>query len=399
MCVVELSRTKAETKVNGASYSQALCTILQIGLVDLLRSFDIAPAAVVGHSSGEIAAAYCSGALSHNSAVKVAYLRGVCASQIVAPAGSSLGMMAVSKSPSEFEQLLLVHPKSHGWSKVSVGCINSAKNITLTGDSQQLLELKEILDAEGIFARKLAVEIAYHSPFMASISKEYLESMGQLDEDNRPEHNSSKIVMWSSVTGHVSSRKELSSPDYWVRNLLEQVKFSEALDDLCTNMTELSRIHEDSSICLVEVGPHAALRRPVQDILRAQPSFKGINYTSVLVQEKSALRSALDVVGSLYCAGYSIDLVKINSPQQKDLRALSGLPSYPFNHSQRYWIESQLSENFRFRKFARHDLLGLPDLDTNSLNAKWRNVIRVSENPWVLDHTVSSQTDDKIDRR
>ena len=387
--VAELSRTKAETKVNNASYSQALCTILQIGLVDLLRSFDITPAAVVGHSSGEIAAAYCSGALSHNSAVKIAYLRGVYASQIVAPDGSSLGMMAVSKSPSEFEQLLIAHPKSHGWSKVSVGCINSSKNITLTGDFQQLLELKKILDAEGVFARKLAVEIAYHSPFMASISKSYLESMGQLDEDNRPEHNNSKIVMWSSVTGHVSSRKELCSPDYWVRNLLEQVKFSEALEDLCTNMTELSRIQEDSSICLVEVGPHAALRRPVQDILRAQSSFKGINYASVLVQDKSALLTALDVVGFLYCAGCNIDLVKINSPQQKDLRALSGLPSYPFNHSQRYWIESQLSENFRFRKFARHDLLGLPDLDTNSLNAKWRNVIRVSENPWVLDHTMS----------
>ena len=66
------------------------------------------------------------------------------------------------------------------------------------------------------------------------------------------------------------------------------------------------------------------------------------------------------------------------------------LPSYPFNHSKRYWDESRISKNFRFRKHPRHELLGTPVPDWNQLEPRWRNFLRVSESSWIVEHEVST---------
>jgi acyl transferase domain-containing protein len=70
---------------------------------------------------------------------------------------------------------------------------------------------------------------------------------------------------------------------------------------------------------------------------------------------------------------------------------LIDLPPYSFNHTQSYWPEGRLSKNFRFRKFARHDLIGAPVPDWNSQDPKWRNIIRIAETPWLKDHKVTGR--------
>lgn len=112
-----------------------------------------------------------------------------------------------------------------------------------------------------------------------------------------------------------------------------------------------------------------------------------IGYNSALKMGLSATATILHLVGELRCHGYVVDLLAANNISGKpNVTMLVDLPAYRFNHSQIYWHESRLSKNFRFRKHPRHELLGTPTADWNHLEAKWRNIIKETENPWIKDH-------------
>jgi acyl transferase domain-containing protein len=100
----------------------------------------------------------------------------------------------------------------------------------------------------------------------------------------------------------------------------------------------------------------------------------------------SSANRLFETLGQLYCLGYAVDLIRANELHKVDTRCLSDLPEYPFDTSRRYWHESQASKNHRFRKHARHDLLGVRVHDWNPLAPRWRNCIRLLENPWIEDH-------------
>lgn len=201
--------------------------------------------------------------------------------------------------------------------------------------------------------------------------------------------------MFSSVTGTKISISELSLPDYWVTNMVSKVKFSDALIHLTSYVLEDrertlgSRSGRD---LLIEIGPHSALQRQVKDTISELGKTDHVGYDSILERNVSALRSCLSLMGRLRCNGSMVDLVTINSPKTSEaaFQMLTDLPEYPFNHSQTFWQESRISKNFRFRNFARHELLGTPSADWNPLEHKWRNIIKRSDNPWIEDHKGSS---------
>jgi len=143
---------------------------------------------------------------------------------------------------------------------------------------------------------------------------------------------------------------------------------------------------------LLEVGPHSTLQGAVRDVLKEIGKDKKTTYNSILVRNISALQTTMEVAGQLHCTGYPLDVAKVNSRGVGDFKSsvvLTDLPEYPFNHSQSYWHESRFSgTGYRFRKFPRLDLVGTPAWDWNPLEAKWRNIIRVSEIPWIEDHKV-----------
>jgi len=149
----EILKPEAESQIQNAIYSQPLCTALQCALVDLLHSVGIRATAVVGHSSGEIAAAYASGALSLGDAITVAYNRGICSSAIK----RSGAMGAVGLGRREIEPLL--RPG------VVIGCENSPESVTISGDSDAvdavLADVK--ISRPEVLARRLRVDKAYHS--------------------------------------------------------------------------------------------------------------------------------------------------------------------------------------------------------------------------------------------
>jgi len=380
--------------------SQAACTALQIALIDLLSTWNITPARVTGHSSGEICAAYCVGALTRESALRIAYYRGIVSAKLIHRNG---GMMAVLI---EEERLVpyLEKVKAEMSGELVMACFNSPKNITVSGDQELIDRLKVLLKEEDVFCRKLKVKNAYHSGHMVAVANEYLDLIGDISS-NLSESGKArqKAFMFSTVTGLQVPLAELRKPEYWISNMISPVKFVQGLSKMCSEAigrTKLGvdRVTELQLQDLLEIGPHPALNTAIRETLSLEPHLSTTGYSYLVSRNDSALDFSLRCAGKLFCSGYPVDLLAVNSSNQFDndnqsLRPqmLVDLPPYEFNHSQTYWGEGRLSKNFRFRKFPRHDLLGGPVPDWNVQDPKWKHTIRVSENPWLKDHKVTGR--------
>lgn len=396
--------------INLPEYSQPLTTCLQIALVDLLRSFGITPSALLGHSSGEIAAAYAAGALSHASAVRAASSRGALSKALAdQPDVTGLSMMAVGLSRQHVDPFLdQLRGELLGELNVSVGCINSPKSVTLTGRTTELTILASWFRKDNIFARMLRVPLAYHSRFMSAIADSYSAAIGSLNDEGRDgsgqrESRQSLVPMVSSVTGDLVEPQSLRSAAYWARNLTSPVEFEKAFARLMAlnEQQQESDTTQDQQVKIthvLEIGPHSALATYVRENLKAIPAGAGGRrpaYVPTLVRNRNSSSTLLQAVGALHCAGYPVDLLAANSLSEarspRPSPPTTPPPRYPFNHTRSYWAESRLSKNFRFRETARHDLLGSRALDWNPQVAQWRNVIRLAEVPWLQDHTINGE--------
>ncbi|KAH7413553.1 hypothetical protein DE146DRAFT_626698 [Phaeosphaeria sp. MPI-PUGE-AT-0046c] len=369
-------------KIHNPSVSQPLCTVLQIALVDLLRSWDVMPAVVIGHSSGEIAAAYATGALSHESACVVAYHRGQVAEQArnasISDPGAMLSVNLTEREVLAHLSLLRTTEKE----TISVACINSASNLTLSGPSSHLDTLKEMLQKQEIFAQKVNTGVAYHSPAMHPFSDDYAKSMGHLQADS---NNSTGIVMVSSVTACPVAADVLSQPQYWVENLLSPVRFAEALNCMAdSSILRRLPLWTRPISDVIEIGPHATLRRSCKE------TVGHLNYHSALRRGQTPQTSILKVAGALFVHGHNVCILKSNGySHDGSTSLLTDCPAYPFDHSKRYWSESRLSKDHRMRACTRGYLLGTPAHDWNPLQPRWRNWLSVESFPWLADHVVN----------
>ena len=359
---------------------------MQIALVDLLASFNIRPIAVTGHSSGEIGSAYTIGALSHEDAIAVAYHRGTVSATIKAKSGLSGAMLAMGMAKAD--ALPLIQGLKSG--RAVVACENSPSSITVSGDESTVSELLDILQAQRIFARKLFVDTAYHSHHMEVVADDYLKALDGLEVQK-----SNGIQFFSSVTGEQADVRELNTK-YWVANMVSEVKFSDSLRKMCQEATVGKKRRKKSGTpeidMLIEVGPHAALAGPIKQILQTGfTNNKTISYGSVLARNTNGVDTTLKLIEKLYEKGYKLDFASINRANGTESKqVLVDLPPYAWNHSTPLWAESRLSRAYRNRKYPRTDLLGVLDKNSNSLEPRWRNVIRPSEIPWIRDHKVQS---------
>ncbi|KAL2044071.1 hypothetical protein ABVK25_012501 [Lepraria finkii] len=161
--------SKACSGIEDGTIAQPATTALQIALVDFIYSVGIHPKAVLGHSSGEIAAAYAAGALSHKAAISVSYHRGCVAKICKRVLQTNGAMIAVGLGEVDIQTYIAQVPKGI----VSVACVNSPSNTTVSGNEAAILDLQRMLNNDNIFNRKLKVNIAYHSPHLQVAAGEY----------------------------------------------------------------------------------------------------------------------------------------------------------------------------------------------------------------------------------
>ncbi|KAL2060530.1 hypothetical protein VTL71DRAFT_9171 [Oculimacula yallundae] len=381
-----LSENSAKLDIDSPALSQPTVTAVQVALVELLESWSVAPHAVIGHSSGEIAAAFAVGAISRESAWRIAYHRGVLSATL-----NSGAMIAVGLGAGKAEEYMKKISDPNTARSLTVACVNSPKSVTISGDVEAIQVLSDLLTEDHIFSRKLRVTNAYHSPFMQPIADDYHRLIGRIIPRDIPD-SLSRTKFFSSLLGKETSKEKLLDPSYWVRNLLSPVEFNNGLEAMIMAAKSEMKSKSVSIHHFIEVGPHSALKSPIRDILQSIPGTADVAYTSLLFKSRSAHQTILEAAGWLFSRGHQLAMAAINISPDLDAcppKMLVDLPAYQFDHSTTYWNESRLSKEYRFRKFPRHDLLGAPVPDWNRSNAVWGHWLRVKENPWIKDHVVT----------
>ncbi|RYP11167.1 hypothetical protein DL764_000238 [Monosporascus ibericus] len=379
--IEEVLKAKGESRLHEAELAQPATTAIQIALVDLAKEWGIVPDSVIGHSSGEIGAAYAAGYLSQHQAIKVAYFRGF--SSGMAKKGCGKGsMLAVGIGEYDVEPYLDMLTQG----VAVVACQNSPSSTTVSGDDAAISELSEILSQESIFNRKLNVETAYHSHHMQAAAGDYKAALEDIVGNPSP---NTGIEMFSTVTGSLKS--DGFGSDYWIENLVSKVKFCDGLQALCeSKQASFSSRSSQAQRIFVEIGPHGALAGPARQCMADLVVPMPYSYTSALVRGTGAVQSALTMAGQVFNQGYPLNLAAVSASNEtsKHASVLYNLPSYPWDHTKRHWNESRLSRDYRFRKHPYHDLLGFRMTDNSPLRPSWRHMIGVEGLPWLRDHVV-----------
>jgi len=378
--ISELCRPKAESRIHEPAYAQPLTTAVQIALVDLLAEIGVVPDVVVGHSSGEIAAAYGAGLMGFEDAMTASYFRGKGTSELLARDG---GMLAVGASPIVVEDYIKEVGEGHG--RMRIACFNSPSSVTVSGDAAAIQQLAEVLEGNGVFNRKLLTNgAAYHSHQMVPLAEKYAISLAGLKPTPA---GLSSVRMVSSVTGEELEEHTILDGEYWVRNLLSPVRFSQAVKFMLEQQSDSGSID-----AIVEIGPHSQLAGPIKQILKTLPKSLGnVAYTNALRRGSDAEETMLQCLGFLCIQGCAISTQRLSNDIQKELPSLCDLPPYPFDHTRKFWHETRISRDYRNRPHLPHELLGTLSPDVNRVEPRWRRFLSTKESPWLRKHVIQGQ--------
>ena len=359
----ELKIPSDTSRVDQAEISQPLCTAIQLALLEVYFAAGIRPSAVVGHSSGEIAAAYATKAISMEEAIIIAYYRG-----FVCKNSGAKGGMAVVGLDSETSRSLL-RPG------VGIACENSHSSTTISGDKDVLLPVLEEAKERhhGVLARELKVDVAYHSHHMQDPSEQYSRLLEDEFASRQVCRERMTLPMYSSLRNEKIISSAKFSTEYWVENLLSPVQFQTAVTNL---------MREQERHLILEVGPHSALAGPIRQICSSIGA--NCNYCTTLTRGSHSTKSLLTAFGTLYQRGIPVRWEKL-IPQGE---VLTDLPNYPWKHSTLYWYESRLSRAWRKRSTGHHELLGLRVPQSTDLDPIWRVMLNIEDVPWLADHKV-----------
>ncbi|KAF2188519.1 PKSKA1 [Zopfia rhizophila CBS 207.26] len=375
----ELTSARSSEALRQPEFSQPLVTALQLVLLEVLHDWDIKPEAVVGHSSGEIAAAAAAGLLTYADAIKTAFYRGQAAKKVGVPP-EPVGMLAVGVGSERVESYL--RPEE----QIQIACYNSPDSLTMSGTRSALEKLRDRLQADGHFVRLLLVDLAYHSDYMAEIGKVYEEMLlkdGLFQQ--QPSGADSGVRMFSSVTGRLLQPNEKPDAAYWKSNMVSPVRFTAAA-------SELIRDGELGANFLMELGPSNALSGPIAQIKKSLAGKIGdVPYTSALTRGEGSTLALYKSAGQLFLAGGALSLSRVNRIEKHNAKVVVDLPNYSWNHSNRYWHETRASKDWRFKKFVNHDLLGSKIPATARQAPTFKKLLKLAEVPWLKDHLLGSE--------
>ncbi|MGQ7242646.1 SDR family NAD(P)-dependent oxidoreductase [Salinicola sp. V024] len=348
--------TDGDERLARTEIAQPALFALQVGVTRVLAAEGVHPAAVTGHSVGEVAAAWACGALTLAEAVSVIYHRSACQGRT---RGS--GEMTAVGLGAEAMQAWLKDP-AHA--EVVIAGVNGPKGVTLAGPTKALERLESALSGERIFAKRLALDYAFHSPAMDSIRQDVIDALAHLAPRD------ARIPFLSTVAGKALAGSELGA-EYWWLNIREPVQFAPAIDSLI----------DSGARAFIEIGAQPILRRYLTDALTAQSvTGKVIATLSRDNDGASAMESSL---ASLLVSGAV-------SPGAwfPVIGHFVDLPHYPWQR-ERYWVKTTGDSQGLMARHYEHPLLGyrLP-----RQGMAWESQLDTRRLPWLADHRVGDAT-------
>ncbi len=353
--LAELKKDERTSRIDDTIVVQPAVMAIQIALLKLYEHYGIRPRAVMGHSIGEVAAAFAAGALTLEDAVKVIYYR----SQAQSQASGKGGMLAVGVSLEEARKLI----EGHG-GRVSIGAVNGPEMLTLSGDTEPLAKIAALLEARGVFNRPVRVQVAYHSHHMDSIKGVMLETLDQVNG------SVATTPLYSTVTGKRAAGPHLSA-EYWCRNARQPVLFTDAL----------SAMVADGYNTFVEIGPHPILIHGAEAPMQKR-SADAIIGPSMTRREPEVV-VFLQSLARLAARGVAPDTAALFGTERRYVR----LPKYAWRHS-RYWFEAPALTATRRGQYAHPFLKRQTPLATEEGLAVWEASLGIQKFPYLHDHRV-----------
>ena len=347
----ELTAPESCSRMEMTAISQPCIFALQVALAGLWASWGVLPEALLGHSVGEVAAAYLAGVFSLEDAVRIIYQRG--RTMELAPEG---GRMLAASITTELAQQLI----DECGARISLAAVNSPSSVTLSGEGDTLEELADLLEARGTFCRFLKVRYAFHSAQMDPIRDELLAALDGI----RP--RPATLPLFSTVTGRPIEGRMLV-PDYWWENVRRTVQFADGVD----------RLFEFGCDTTIELSAHPVLTAAVAECYQSREK-KPLMLPSLRRQEDERA-TMLQSLGALYAHGYPIDwAVLLPEP-----RRFVSLPLYPWQR-EHCWHEGDESRVSRVTAPA-HPLLGVAN---GGPRPAWEARLDLRLAPYLADHRV-----------
>jgi acyl transferase domain-containing protein len=324
-------------------YTQPALFALEIALFRLARSWGVKPDVLAGHSIGEVAAAHCAGVLSLADAAKLVVARGALMQAL--PTGG--GMVAIDATP---EAVL-----EAAGDTVDIAAVNGPSAVVISGAAEAVAAVAAKFER----TKKLRVSHAFHSRLMDPMLAEFRAVAEGLT------YAEPRIPVLSTVTG---APADLTSPEYWVRQVREGVRFLDAV----------TRAAADGVTRFLELGPDTTLTAMADGCLDERP--EGLVLASLLHKEQDEAVAALTGVAQLHVSGVNVDWAAVYEPT--GARPV-GLPTYPFQRS-RYWMESTASAPGEEDHPLLGSMLDLADADGLLFTGR----LSAGTHPWLADHVV-----------
>ncbi|WP_165906280.1 type I polyketide synthase [Streptomyces sp. Z26] len=339
---------------------QPVLWAMMVSLAEAWRAVGVEPAAVVGHSQGEIAAACVAGALSLEDGARVVALRSQVIRQDLAGRG---GMMSVALS----EDRVAEYAAQWG-DRLQLAVVNGPSSVVVCGDPDVLDELKTKLDDDGVQARRIPVDYASHSVFVEEIRERLFAELGEL-EPRVP-----SIPFYSTVTAGRLDTAGLDA-EYWYTNLRQTVRFEETTRALLADGFEI----------FVETSPHPGLLVGLGETAESVGANPAL--VATLRRDEGGPRQFVNSLSEAYAQGATVDWVTYlagTGARHVDL------PTYAFQR-RRYWLdlaESGGDASQVGQVATGHPLLGAAVPVAGAGGVLLTGRLSVSAQPWLADHVV-----------
>ncbi|WP_299491653.1 type I polyketide synthase [uncultured Shewanella sp.] len=291
-------------KINETQFTQPALFIVGFAMAKLLASWNMTPSVMIGHSVGEYVAACLAGVFSLEDALKAVVLRGKLVQGL--PAGSMLAVLLTEEEVSE-------HIKG---TNIEIAAMNYPGLCVLAGDLDEIAELQDQLEDDGIFCKHLDTSHAFHSYMMEPILEAFKDVIAGITL------SAPSIPFVSTVTGDWITDELATDPEYWVQHVRQPVKFSHALKTLLAT---------DAELAFFEVGPGRSLDSAVKQ--HVKPGETVVVYSSLPIakEQDTSVEHLLASLASLWANGVTLPWAQMH---QGTVRNRLSLPGYPFQRKE-----------------------------------------------------------------